>query len=338
MNQTINNIESLEAQVGKVPGPRDLKVITFLDDHAKRWISESPFMFMTVANGQEGVIDISAVGAEKGFVQINSPESISIMLNVIDHPEILKQGYAFGSLLLIPHLDETLRINGIISAVMQDRVTIAVKECYLHCAKALIRSNFWQVSPQDADIAIDQEIFVQQSAFMALASVDQDFHADVSPKGDPVGKLLQIHEDRICFADRPGNRRVDSFRNILEQPNIAMMCLMVGTNLVMTVHGRATMSTDPVLCDSFLVQDKLPHLVTALDVTSVCIAKSPALVRSHLWNNYAVPEDIHAAEIFKAHVRLNKTGGIAARLSRVVVSLPGLMEKGLEKDYKNNLY
>lgn len=338
MNHFIQDEATLQACVGKLPGPRDLKVIDHLDSHAVRWIAESPFLFVTVAHAQTADAQMTAAGAYKGVVRVISSRFLDIPLPFVDKPEILQAGYAFGSLFLIPGLDETLRVNGVVHAVEQGWARISVKECYLHCAKAFMRSDFWQTPDRDDPAPDNAAAFLQHSRFMALATVDQQLNADVSPKGDPAGKLLMQQDGQICFADRPGNRRIDSFRNILQQPKVAMLALIPGTNHLLRISGNASISNAPDLLAAFRVQDKTPHLVTCVQPLSVSIETSVALGRAELWAGQVAPQDIHAADIFKAHVKLNKSEGVMAKVARAAISIPGLMQKGLENDYKKNMY
>ncbi len=338
MNHFIQDEATLQACVGKLPGPRDLKVIDHLDSHAIRWIAESPFLFITVADAQVANVQITAAGAYKGVVRVISSGFLDIPLAFVDRPDILQAGHAFGSLFLLPGLDETLRVNGVIHAVEQGWVRISVKECYLHCAKAFMRSDFWQTPASDNPVPADPADFLQQSRFMVLATVDRQLNADVSPKGDPAGKLLIEQEGDICFADRPGNRRIDSFRNILQQPKVAIIAMITGSNHILRVQGTARMSTAPDLLAAFSVQDKAPHLVSCVQPLSMTIEQSRAFERAELWAGQVAPQDIHAADIFKAHVKLNKSEGVMAKVARAAISIPGLMEKGLENDYKKNMY
>ena len=338
MNHFIQDKATLQACVGKLPGPRDLKVIDHLDSHAIRWIAESPFLFITTASAQLADIHLTAAGAYKGVVRVISSGFLDIPLTFVDKPDMLQAGCAFGSLFLIPGLDETLRVNGVVYTVEQGWARISVKECYLHCAKALMRSDFWQTAPYDAPVPADSISFVQQSRFMVLATVDQQLNADVSPKGDPAGKLLMQRDGDVYFADRPGNRRIDSFRNILQQPKVAVLALIAGTSHLLHINGIASMTTAADMLAAFTVQDKAPHLVTGVQPLSMSIEQSPAIARSALWAGQAAPQDIHAADIFKAHVKLNKSEGVLARVARAAISSPGVMEKGLESDYKKNMY
>ena len=111
-----------------------------------------------------------------------------------------------------------------------------------------------------------------------------------------------------------------------------------GSSRVARAQGNAQISADAALREEFAVHDKVPKLVTRVAAPSIEWRDSAALARARPWDAPAPPADIDPAEIFAAHVRLNKTRGLAAALARGAVSIPGLMRKGLEQDYKRNMY
>ena len=212
MNAPITDIAALEARVGKKPAAIDMKVIDHLDAHDQRWIAAAPFAFL--AFGDADGIAITAAGGAPGFAEVADAQRLRVPRALQDDAIPAREGSGFGSLFLIPGCGETLRVNGRVAAVDADSVTIEVEECYLHCAKALIRSEFWSADPT-IDAPDSPEAMLRASRFMALATIDAQGRADVSPKGDPAGALLRLHEGDVWYADRPGNRRTDSFRNIL---------------------------------------------------------------------------------------------------------------------------
>ena len=332
----ISDVAALEACVGRVPGPRDLKVITYLDDSATRWIAASPCLFAAFGNPVD--IAVSAGGGEPGFVRVDGQGRLSIPRGSLDHAQIARVGHGFGSLFLAPGMDETLRVNGRVSAITEDWITIAVEECYLHCAKALIRSDFWAAQPCAEAPQDDPSAHLAASRFMALATVDSDGRADLSPKGDPAGALLKRVEGDVWYPDRPGNRRVDSFRNILTQPRIAALALIPGVASIALITGSASLFTDESVRAEFAVNDRTPKLVTRIEQVRLRTYRSEALLRARLWPVTRTAEGLDPAEIFKTHVKLSRTGGVAAALARATVSIPGMVRKGLESDYKNNLY
>lgn len=331
----LDSISALEAVVGKASPAIDLKVIDHVDASARRWLAASPLMF--AAAGKASAIAVTLAGGAAGFATTESAGSVlTIPVDGFDDPTPMRAGAGFGALFLLPGIGETLRINGRIER-HDETVRVAVEEVYVHCAKALIRSDFWKAQPLDAFPA-DPVHFVAESRFMALATIDAQGRADVSPKGDPTGRLARLTGDSMWFPDRPGNRRTDSFRNIIDQPHIAAALLIPGCHHVATLTGRATPTTDAAARGEFAVRDRTPAIATRIDYLSVAIVPSAALHRARPWPTPPAPDDISPAQMFAEHMRINKGKGLGARLASAVVSIPGLMQKGLDKDYKDNLY
>lgn len=331
----ITSPDALQAHVGKLGAPRDMKVIDFVDTHAARWLRHSSLGFIAFADKE--AIALTLFGGTAGSVRVDDPGHVSFATELLDSAEGIRAGSSFGSLWVVPGIGETLRINGRVEGMASGRVTVALHECYLHCAKALIRSDFW--SPQGS-IEADADPFtlLPQCRFMALATVDGEGRADVSPKGDPAGALLRFHDGALWYPDRPGNRRVDSFRNLIEQPFVAALALVPGDTQCLHITGRAGIHADGEALAMFSVEGKVPKLATRVAEHDLRVGRSAALARAAPWPANAPPADIEPAAIFRDHVKLSRSRGVQAALVRATVSVPGLMRKGLDSDYKNNLY
>ncbi|MGC4098132.1 MAG: pyridoxamine 5'-phosphate oxidase family protein [Nitrospira sp.] len=335
MSDTIESIAALEACIGKVPGPIDLKVIDHLDDGALRWIAVSPLLFAAFGDGED--IGLTLAGGLPGFARPINASRLRLPTVALDEPNLARTGCGVGALFLVPHIGETLRVNGRVVVVDGEGIEVAVEECYMHCAKALLRSNFWTMATP-SDVPDDISKFLTASRFMALATVDRQGRADVSPKGDPDGTLIRLHDGRAWFADRPGNRRADSFRNLLVQPRIAAAMLIPGCTHVAMLSGTARITTDAAVRASFSVSGKTPRLMTCVEQPTAVIVKSRALAHAQLGLAASLAEGLNPAEMFAAHVKLSKARGLQAKLMRAAVTIPGLMKKGLQRDYRNNLY
>ena len=334
-DESIRTVAALKAAVGARPAAADLKVIDHLDAHARRWLAASPLAFAGFSDAAQ--ITVTAAGDAPGFATAPDERTLRLPRAALDEAGRAVPGCGAGLLFLVPGLGETLRVNGRVAAVDGEAVEIVVEECYAHCAKALLRSAFWQ--PASDEEPGDVAAFVQASRFMALATADASGNTDVSPKGDPAGSLVRAFGGCIGFADRPGNRRTDSLRNLLTRPSAAALLIVPGQARVAVIQGRASLSADLQQRQAFAVQDKTPKLVTRIESSVIALRESAALKRAQPWARPATPPaDIDPAAIFAAHVRLNKTGGLQAALARGVVSIPGLMRKGLDQDYKRNLY
>ena len=332
---TIDTIAALEDVIGKTPPPMHLKVIDHLDAGALRWIAQSSLMFAGFGEGAH--IGVTIAGDRPGFAHGKARE-LRLPIASLDDPTLARPGSAFGSLFLLPGIGETLRVNGRVAGIETDHVRVAVEECYGHCAKALIRSELWAAQPSLAPD--DPAAFIAACRFLALATIGAEGPADLSPKGDPAGCMAQLDGDVLWFADRPGNRRLDSFRNIVAQPEVALALLIPGASRIAVVCGRAQLTADEAARERFIVKDKTPLLAIRVEVATITLYDSAALVRANPWPVHA-QSDIDPAELFVEHIKLNKTDGVGAALARASLSVPGvtgLLKKGLDKDYKRNLY
>jgi PPOX class probable FMN-dependent enzyme len=88
----------------------------------------------------------------------------------------------------------------------------------------------------------------------------------------------------VLMPDRRGNNRIDSLRNILSDPQVAILFLVPGIGETLRVNGRATISVAPELLDRFTYEGKAPRSVLRISVDSVFFQCSRAIVRSDLWN------------------------------------------------------
>ena len=131
------------------------------------------------------------------------------------------------------------------------------------------------------------------SRYIGLSPITADAagRQDVTPRGDPPGAFKVLDEHTLALADRPGNNRLDTLKNLLENPEIALIFLLPGTNETVRVAGTARLSTDPALLDSMAVQDKLPKCAIVVTVRQAYLHCAKALLRSRLWTGeYAQPK------------------------------------------------
>ena len=124
---------------------------------------------------------------------------------------------------------------------------------------------------------------IEASPFFALATSGPD-GLDCSPRGDPKGFVRVIDDKTIAIPDRRGNNRIDSLRNLIHDPRVALLFLIPGVSETLRVMGRVTISTDPELCASFIMQGKVPRSVLLVAVDRVFFQCAKAIVRSKLWD------------------------------------------------------
>ena len=125
--------------------------------------------------------------------------------------------------------------------------------------------------------------FVKASPFAVLATAGEH-GLDASPRGDPAGFVEIVDDKTLLLADRRGNNRIDSLRNIIADPRVALLFLVPGVGETLRVNGRAEISVDPELLARFTIKDKPPRSMLVIHIESVFFQCSRALIRSELWN------------------------------------------------------
>jgi hypothetical protein len=124
---------------------------------------------------------------------------------------------------------------------------------------------------------------VEASPFAALATVGPE-GIDCSPRGDQPG-FVRIHDDQtLMMPDRRGNNRIDSLRNIVRDPRCAFLFLLPGSGTTFRANGRAHLSIDLDLLESFAVDGKPPRSVIVMQIDELYFQCARAIVRSDLWN------------------------------------------------------
>ena len=167
---------------------------------------------------------------------------------------------------------------------------------------------------------------IAASPFVVLATCGPE-GMDVSPRGDPAGFVAVEDEKTVLLPDRRGNNRVDSMRNIIANPHVALLFLIPGVGETLRVNGRAHISTAPHLIERFSMSDKLPRSVIVVHVDTVFFQCSKAIVRSKLWDP-------------SRHVErrtLPSTGTILSALSQSRIEADDY-DKGLAERIKTMLY
>lgn len=130
---------------------------------------------------------------------------------------------------------------------------------------------------------------IEAAPFAALATSGPG-GLDVSPRGDPAG-FVHIEDERtLMLPDRRGNNRIDSLRNVLADPRVALLFMVPPANETLRVNGRAVISIDPALCARFAIDGKPARSVLVITIETVFLQCSRALLRSRLWQPATWPE------------------------------------------------
>ena len=151
---------------------------------------------------------------------------------------------------------------------------------------------------------------IASSPFVLIASSDAAGRMDVSPKGDPAGFVHVLDDKTLAIPDRPGNRRADTFSNVLQSPGVGLIFLIPGKLETLRVNGRARIVRDLALRERMAVKGKVPALALVVSVEQAFIHCGKCIIRSRLWEKESWPplDDLPSqAQCLVAHGRLEET-------------------------------
>ena len=132
-------------------------------------------------------------------------------------------------------------------------------------------------------ITPEYRALIEASPFVALATIGPE-GLDCSPRGDAPGFVRVADSKTLILPDRRGNNRIDSLRNIVRDPRVALLFLIPGSGTTFRVNGRAAISADPDLLASFAVGAALPRTAIIISVEGAYFQCARAIVRSKLWD------------------------------------------------------
>jgi PPOX class probable FMN-dependent enzyme len=131
-------------------------------------------------------------------------------------------------------------------------------------------------------ITPDYRALIEASPFVALATIGPE-GLDCSPRGDKPGFVRIADPKTLILPDRRGNNRIDSLRNVVRDPRVALLFLIPGSGTTFRVNGRAVISADPELLDSFMIDGKAPRTAIVVTVQEAYFQCARAIARSGLW-------------------------------------------------------
>ncbi len=153
---------------------------------------------------------------------------------------------------------------------------------------AELEALYGDVSPtslhkETAVITDEYRRLIEAAPFVTIATAGAG-GMDCSPKGDAPGFVRVLDEHTLAIPDRRGNNRLDSLRNLMEDPRVGMLFLIPGVGETLRVNGTARITADEELRRSMTFRGKAPNVVVVVDVESVYFHCSKAILRSDLWN------------------------------------------------------
>jgi uncharacterized protein len=184
------------------------------------------------------------------------------------------------------------------------------------------------IKKQVATLDVHCRELIGRSPFLLLATSDAAGRCDVSPKGDAPG-FVQVLDDRhLAIPDRPGNRRLDGMRNLVENPHVGLIFLVPGKEETLRVNGRGWIVRDEALLERMAFAGKRPHLAIGVQVEECFMHCAKAFKRSKLWDPDQWPDLAALAPAARMLLDHAKPEGMTVEQ----------MERRLREGYEKNLY
>ena len=132
--------------------------------------------------------------------------------------------------------------------------------------------------------------WIERSPFVVIASRDSAGRLDLSPKGDPAGFVRVLDDSTFAIPDRPGNRRMDTFLNVLETGSVAVMFMVPGRGEVLRASGTGQIVRDPNLLSTMAERGREPTLALVVSIDEVMFHCGKSVIRSGLWSPDTWPD------------------------------------------------
>jgi uncharacterized protein len=169
--------------------------------------------------------------------------------------------------------------------------------------------------------------FIAASPYVVIGSSDGHGAIDVSPKGDPPGFVHVLDDRTLAVPERPGNRKADTFTNVLQNDRVGLLFLVPGKAETLRVSGSAVVVRDGWLRDRLAARGRLPELVLVVAIEEVFFHCAKCAVRSQLWNPADWPDPSTLPSLAQAMVD-------AGRLTETTEQMQAL----IDADVRERLY
>jgi len=125
--------------------------------------------------------------------------------------------------------------------------------------------------------------YLRQATFFVIASGAEN-GLDASPRGGSPGMVQMLDRKTVCFADWPGNNRIETLRNIVRDKRVGMLFIFPGLDIFMRINGRAGITTDDRVLDMLLEGSRRPKTAIVVAIDDVLFHCGKAINRAGLWN------------------------------------------------------
>lgn len=170
---------------------------------------------------------------------------------------------------------------------------------HLRAERVMTEEALYEINGTPAEVIVNKhtsyltpllEEYISRSPFFLIATSDAAGNCDVSPKGDPPGAVRVLDERTLLIPDRPGNRRVDGHRNILQNPHIGLIFIIPNVDETLRINGRAFITADPELLGTMAVNNRAPRLGIVVEIDEVYMHCARAFLRAGMWQPETWPD------------------------------------------------
>lgn len=125
--------------------------------------------------------------------------------------------------------------------------------------------------------------YIAATPYIVISTRGSDGLLDMSPKGDPAGFVRVLDEKTLIIPERLGNKRADTFENLLKNPEIGIIFLIPGFPYILRVSGKGKIVRDKLLQEMSVIKGKEPDLLTAITVEEAFVHCAKSIARSNIW-------------------------------------------------------
>lgn len=170
--------------------------------------------------------------------------------------------------------------------------------------------------------------YIAKSPFLVVSTADSNGRCDASPRGDAPGFVQIVDDQHLLIPERQGNKRMDSLRNIINNPHIGLQFLIPGLGETLRINGRAYITKEKSLLSKMAVKDRVPLLGIVVEVEECYMHCAKAFFRSQLWK----------PETWLDKDQLPSPAKIISEHANVEGATPEAVAARLADSYKNRLY
>jgi uncharacterized protein len=149
--------------------------------------------------------------------------------------------------------------------------------------------------------------FIEASPFVLLGTSSPGGTVEVSPRGGPPGFVTVLDETRIAIPDLNGNNLVDSMTNIVSNPYVGLLFVHPGKDETLRVNGRAWITLDPEILNSFTGELRPPKAAIGIEITDLFIHCAKAFRRGEVWQpeSWKALDPVDAIDMLKCHLSID---------------------------------